>query len=87
MPFGEHFRKIESRYGAYSMIVRRSGMKKILDFFKTYQLFLPYDIDFSLPRGITFYTVRRDVVSTQSKAISDNGSPPPALKTEEKKQS
>ena len=69
------FIKTGARYGAYSMIVRRSGMKKILDFFKKYQIFLPYDMDFYLPNDIRIYAVRNDVVSTQPTALSDNGGP------------
>ena len=59
------------------MIVRRSGMKKILSFFSTYKIFLPYDIDFSLPEGIAFYTVKKDVIGHTkfSDTISDNGGP------------
>ncbi len=69
------FRKIGLRYGSYSVIVRRSGMKKILDFFKQYHLFLPYDMEFYFPPKINLYTVLDDVVSTQPRASSDNGSP------------
>lgn len=69
------FRKINARYGAYSMIVRRSGMKKILDFIKTYKIFLPYDMEFYLPNNINLYAVIDDVVSTKINALSDNGGP------------
>lgn len=77
------FRKVGARFGAYSMIVRRSGMKKILDFFKEYKIFLPYDIEFYMPPGIHLYAVPGihlyavtvDYVSTQPGAPSDNGSP------------
>ncbi len=69
------FRKVGARYGAYSMIVRRSGMKKILDFIKTYKIFFPYDMDFCLPNDIRFYAIIKDVVSTQPNALSDNGGP------------
>ena len=69
------FRKIGARYGAYSMIIRRSGMKKILDFMKKYRLFAPYDMEFYLPEGIQLYTVLQDVVSTEPKALSDNRFP------------
>lgn len=68
------FRKIGARYGAYSMIVRRSAMKKILDFMLG-GIFLPYDMEFPLPEGIRMYTVRKDIVSTQPNALSDNGAP------------
>ena len=69
------FRRVGARYGAYSMIVRRSGMKKLLDFFKTYNIFLPFDMDYTLPPGIILMNVRNDIVSTQPQALSDNGSP------------
>lgn len=69
------FKKIGARYGAYSMIVRRSGMKKILDFIKKHKIFLPYDMEFYLPNDIRIYAVREDVVSTEPMALSDNGGP------------
>ena len=71
----QEFRQVFARYGAYSMIVRRSGMRKILDFLKEYKVFLPYDMDYYLPEGINLYSVRRDVVSTKPDALSDNGQP------------
>jgi GR25 family glycosyltransferase involved in LPS biosynthesis len=71
----EDFRQIGARYGAYSMIVRKSGMKKILNFIRNYHIFLPYDMEFTLPGDIRLFTVKNDVVSTLPRAISDNGSP------------
>jgi GR25 family glycosyltransferase involved in LPS biosynthesis len=70
-----NLRRVGSRYGAYSMIVRRSGMKKILNFFKRYQIFLPYDMEYTQPNDIRLYTVLDDVVTTQLHAFSDNGAP------------
>lgn len=70
----EDFRKVGARYGAYSVIVSRSGMKKILDFTQD-GIFLPYDMEYTLPDNIHMYTVREDVVSTQPNALSDNGAP------------
>ncbi len=72
---GADFRKIGARYGAYSMIVRRSGMEKILNFFKRNEIFLPYDMEFTLPNDIRLFAVTQDVVSTQPAALSDNGAP------------
>lgn len=69
------FFKIGARYGAYSMIVRRSGMKKIINFIKNYQIFFPYDMEYTLPPTIQLYSVSEDVVSTFPQAISDNGAP------------
>lgn len=68
------FRKVGARYGAYSVIVRRSGMKKMMDFLKN-GIFLPYDMEYTLPDDIRMYTVKEDVVSTQPNALSDNGAP------------
>lgn len=69
------FKKIGARYGAYSMIIRRSGIKKILSFINTYKVFLPYDMEFYLPKNVCMYAVREDVVSTFIDAQSDNGAP------------
>lgn len=69
------FFQIGARSGAHSMIIRRSGIKKLLQFFKAHQIFLPYDMDFILPRGIKLYTVAEDIVSNLPKAASDNGGP------------
>lgn len=61
------------------MVLRRSGMEKILDFIKVYCIFFPYDMDFILPSGIDWdiqlYTVLDDVMSHQIDSISDNGRP------------
>lgn len=69
------FTSIGARYGAYSMIVQRSGMEKILRFFNQYRIFLPYDMDFTMPDDIKLFAVTDDVVSTEPQALSDNGAP------------
>lgn len=73
------FQKIGARWGAHSMIIRRSGMEKILDFIKVYRIFFPYDMDFIFPSDMytdmRMYTVLEDVVSNQVDSISDNGGP------------
>ncbi len=69
------FRYIGARYGAYSMIVRRSGMEKLLDFYRQYSIYLPFDMDYTQPPGIRLYTVLNDIVSTRPKSVSDNGIP------------
>lgn len=70
-----NLRWIGARYGAYSMIVRRSGMEKILNFIKNNQLFLPFDMEYTQPNQIRLFTVIKDVVSTLPKAPSDNAEP------------
>lgn len=67
--------KLGLRFGAYSMIVRRSGMKKLLDYFKTNKLYFPYDIDYRFAPGIQMYSSSRDIVTTISGAESDNAAP------------
>lgn len=72
---GRKFERIQARYGAYSMIIRRRGMEKLLKFYEKYPIFLPWDMDFVYPQGIRLYCVKDDVVSTRINAESDNGSP------------
>lgn len=67
-----NFQRIGARYGAYSMVIRRSGIKKILSFIQQHQLFLPYDLEYNLPDDIIMFTVTEDVVSTMPNAPTDN---------------
>ncbi len=68
-----NLRRIGARFGATSMIIRRSGIKKLLKFYKKYNVFHPYDMDFHAPEYIRLYTVLKDIVSNKTDAISDNG--------------
>jgi GR25 family glycosyltransferase involved in LPS biosynthesis len=69
------FYEIGARSGATSMIIRRSGMKKLLQYFNAHQIFFPYDMEYILPRGIKLFTVVEDIVSNLPKAPTDNGGP------------
>ena len=69
------FKRIGARYGAYSMILRRSGVELILNFIKEHRLFLPYDMEFYLPVGIRMYAPLNDIVVPRLHAGSDNGYP------------
>jgi GR25 family glycosyltransferase involved in LPS biosynthesis len=71
----EDFRRVGARFGAYSMIVRRSGMRKLLEFLKETKIFLPFDIEYTFPDDIHFYTLNYDIVIPQVGAPSDNGAP------------
>lgn len=73
-PLSNEFSRIGMRYGTYSMIVRRSGMKKILDYFNTYHIFLPYDMDYWLIPDLKLCCCNKDIVSHKAGAPSDNGS-------------
>lgn len=70
---GTCFLQLGSRYGAYSMILRRSGIKKMLDFMNMHHIFLPYDMEYYLPNDMQLYSLEYDVVSTLPGAPSDNG--------------
>ena len=67
--------KIGMRFGSASMIVRRSGMEKLLNFFKTYKIYFPYDIDYFLAPGIQLYACTRDIVTNIAVSESDNAMP------------
>jgi GR25 family glycosyltransferase involved in LPS biosynthesis len=69
------FRRISARFGTHSMIIRRSGVKKILDFIKTYQPFNPIDLEINLPEDMRLFTVIRDVVANESSPDSDTINP------------
>lgn len=71
----KHFHHMPTRFGAYSMIVRRTGMKKLLDFWKEHKIFLPYDMDNAFPSGIKRFGLTFDLVSHTTNALSDNGGP------------
>jgi GR25 family glycosyltransferase involved in LPS biosynthesis len=74
-PVSVDFYQIGARWGTHSMVIRRSGMKKLLQFFKAHQIFFPYDMEMILPFGIKLYAVTQDLVSNYPKAASDNGGP------------
>lgn len=71
----QDFVKVGARYGFHSMIVRRSGMEKILNFIKKYSIFHAIDIDYLFPEDLHFYSLTYDVVSQLTDALSDNFSP------------
>jgi GR25 family glycosyltransferase involved in LPS biosynthesis len=75
IPLQSDFIKIGARSGAHSMILRKSGIQKLLRFFQAHQIFFPYDMEYILPRGMNLYTVSQDIVSNLPKAPSDNGGP------------
>ncbi len=69
------FRQIANRYGTHSMIIRRSGVRKLLQFFKAHQLYSPYDMDMIYVKGIKMFTVREDIIGNLPHALSDVGGP------------
>ena len=69
------FMRVGARYGGHSMIIRRSGIKKLLDFFKQYKIYFPYDMDYFLPPSIRLFSLTSDVVSNLSDCLSDASHP------------
>lgn len=72
-PISPEFRLLGARFGATSMIIRRSGIEKILNFYKKYGVYHPYDMDYHVPEGMRMFTVLKDIISNKTDAISDNG--------------
>lgn len=72
---GSDFLQIAARYGTHSMIIRRTGMEKLLQFFKAHQIYLPYDMDMIYPPSIKLFVVLDDVIANLPKGISDIGGP------------
>ncbi len=69
------FRKVSARFGTHSMIIRRSGIQKLLQFALEHQIFLPYDMDNYLAPNLVRYSFTYDLVSNMLNALSDNGVP------------
>lgn len=58
------FLKVGWRIRTPSMIIRRSGMKKILDYEKKTGIFLPYDLELALVPDIRLYSLRYHLVTS-----------------------
>lgn len=67
------FIQIGGRGGAYSMIVNRSGMKKILDFNISRGIFLPYDYEIAYVPELQLFCLTSDLAVIGSTEISDTG--------------
>lgn len=67
----DHFRKIEARFGTTSMIIRRSGIIKLLEFIKKHHFYFHYDGDIYLPPGIQHYGLTFDLVTNMLNPLSD----------------
>lgn len=57
------FIRIGSRSRTHSMIIRRSGIKKILDHFEKHRLFLPIDHEIAFAKDIILYMLSDPVVT------------------------
>jgi GR25 family glycosyltransferase involved in LPS biosynthesis len=71
----EDFIKIGSRMRTHSYILNRSGMQKILDFYKTRGLFAPYDHELALIPNLNLYSLKYDVVTFEETVSDTRGAP------------
>jgi GR25 family glycosyltransferase involved in LPS biosynthesis len=69
----KQLRRIGARFGTTSMVIRRSGITKLLAFFKTRHIYLPHDLDNHLPDGIQRYGLTFDLVTNMLHSVSDIG--------------
>ena len=69
----DHFRKVAARFGTASMIIRRSGIIKLLEFWKTRNIYLPCDLENYLAPGIQRYGLTFDLVTNMLGSLSDIG--------------
>lgn len=68
---GANFVHIASRDRTHSMIIRRSGMKKLLDHFENNHLFLPIDHEIAFAPGIILYMLSYPVVTYNPSGDTD----------------
>ncbi len=71
----DHFRKIAARFGTTSMIIRRSGIIKQLEFWKARNIYLPCDLENYFPPEIRRYSLTFDLVTNMLHSLSDVGIP------------
>jgi GR25 family glycosyltransferase involved in LPS biosynthesis len=62
---GEHFIKVGGRSRTHSLIIRRSGMEKILHFYEEHNMFAPYDWELALVPEIRLYVLKEDIVTSR----------------------
>lgn len=59
----KNFTKIAARTRTHSMVIRRSGVEKILNHLKSHGLFLPYDHEIAFATGMQMYMTERPFVT------------------------
>lgn len=57
------FRRISGRFMIHSMILKRSGAEKILNFFSSRGMFLPYDDELAFIPGLKMYNLKNPITS------------------------
>lgn len=67
-----HFKKSPTRFGTYSMIIRRSGMAKILDYFVKEKMFWGIDVELGMVPNLKKFGLTFDLTSQPKDAPTDN---------------
>lgn len=70
-PIGSDFYKIGGRTQTHSMIIRRSGFEKILEYISTNGIFRSYDVELAFIPNIKLYNLSHDVVHGRDRSLSD----------------
>jgi len=68
---GSDFVQIGGRCHTHSLIVRRSGIRKILEFSKRNGIYLPYDIEIAFVPEIRFFNLKHNIVIGETWENSD----------------
>ncbi|MFS8563956.1 MAG: glycosyltransferase family 25 protein [Rhabdochlamydiaceae bacterium] len=80
-PVNDLCTEIGMRFGCYSMIIRRSGIEKILNFFEQNNLFLPIDNELPHVPGLVQITLTKDIVSHRREQMSNTQMSPAQHRT------
>lgn len=70
-----NFKKVSARFGTHSMIIRRTGIQKLLNFAIKHQIYLPYDLENYLIDDLHRYSFTFDIVTNMLNSLSDIGAP------------
>lgn len=63
IPVTEELTLIGQRFGTYSYVISKRGMKKILDYFDSYFLWSPLDVDIHYVKGLKEYRPNEDIAT------------------------
>ena len=73
----ENIERINIRIGAYSLIISKSGLKKLLDFHKDKPIWTHADVSIHLVPGIRQYALKKPLAThTIQNRVSDTGTDP-----------
>lgn len=71
IPIGDEMTTVNGRYGTYSMIISRKGLKKIIDYLSHTYVWTAIDCDLHFIPGIRKYASTTEIVTNMRRATSD----------------